>query len=68
MNKHRRFPRTDLVWSSSPGGADNFSCPAWLAFSTSPTVTYLSDRYAIPQELAGNLAVVDAVIEQALTP
>jgi len=31
-------------------------------------VTYLRDRYSIPQELASNLAIVDAVIEQALTP
>jgi uncharacterized protein (DUF302 family) len=30
------------------------------------TVAYLRDRYALPQELVGNLAVVDAVIEQAL--
>src|SRR5258706_340273 len=40
MNKHRRSRRTDLVWRSSPGGADNiFACPAWLYFPTSPHVT-----------------------------
>jgi hypothetical protein len=32
------------------------------------SVAYLRDRYALPQELAGNLSVVDAVIERALTP
>jgi uncharacterized protein (DUF302 family) len=29
-------------------------------------VDFLSERYALPQELVGKLAVVDAVIEQAL--
>jgi uncharacterized protein (DUF302 family) len=33
---------------------------------SSNSVTYLKDRYAIPQELIGNIAVIDIVIEQAL--
>jgi hypothetical protein len=32
------------------------------------SVAYLRDRYAIPQELVGNIAVIDAVIEQTLKP
>ena len=52
------LPLKVLVWQS----ADE---PVWVSTTR---VTYLRDRYAIPQELAGNLAVVDAVIEQALKP
>ena len=52
------LPLKVLVWQS----ADE---QVWVSTNR---VTYLRDRYAIPQELAGNLAVVDAVIEQALTP
>ena len=52
------LPLKVLVWQS----ADE---QVWVSTNR---VTYLSERYAIPQELAGNLAVVDAVIEQALTP
>ena len=52
------LPLKVLVWQSADG-------QVWVSTTS---VTYLSDRYAIPQALAGNLAVVDAVIEQALTP
>ena len=52
------LPLKVLVWQS----ADE---QVWVSTTS---VTYLRDRYAIPQELAGNLAVVDAVIEQAIKP
>src|SRR5260221_5513660 len=52
------LPLKVLVWQSAEK----------LGWVRSDSVTYLIDRYAIPQELVGNLAVVDAVIEQALTP
>ena len=51
------LPLKVLVWQS----ADE---QVWVSTNS---VAYLRDRYAIPQELVGNLAVVDAVIEQALT-
>jgi len=51
------LPLKVLVWQS----ADE---RVWVS---SNSVAYLRDRYAIPQELVGNLAVVDAMIEQALT-
>ncbi len=35
-------------------------------YVSTTSADYLRDRYAIPQELVGNLAVVDAVIQQAL--
>ena len=41
-----------------------FSVEETLARTNS--VTYLRELYAIPQALVGNLAVVDAVIQQAL--
>jgi len=50
------LPLKVLVWQSADG-------QVWVSTNR---VTYLRDRYAIPQELVGNLAVVDAVIEQAL--
>ncbi len=52
------LPLKVLVWQ----GADD---QVWVSTNS---MTYLRDRYAIPQELVGNLAVVDAVIEQALKP
>jgi uncharacterized protein (DUF302 family) len=52
------LPLKVLVWQ---GEADR----VWVSTTS---IAYLRDRYAIPQELVGNLAVVDAVIEQALTP
>ena len=51
------LPLKVLVWQS----ADE---RVWVS---SNSVAYLRDRYTIPQDLVGNLAVVDAVIEQALT-
>jgi uncharacterized protein (DUF302 family) len=50
------LPLKVLVWQS----ADN---QVWVSTSS---VTYLRDRYAIPQELVSNIAVVDAIIQQAL--
>jgi uncharacterized protein (DUF302 family) len=52
------LPLKVLVWQS----ADS---QIWVSTNS---IAYLRDRYAIPQELAGNLAVVNAVIEQAITP
>jgi uncharacterized protein (DUF302 family) len=52
------LPLKVLVWQ---GEADR----VWVSTTS---IAYLRDRYAIPQELVGNLAIVDAVIEQALTP
>ena len=50
------LPLKVLVWQSADG-------QVWVSTNS---VTYLRDRYAIPQALAGNLAVVDAVIQEAL--
>jgi uncharacterized protein (DUF302 family) len=50
------LPLKVLVWQSEENRV-------WVS---SNSVTYLRDRYAIPQELVGNIAVIDAVIEQAL--
>jgi len=50
------LPFKVLVWQSIDG-------QVWVSTTS---VAYLSERFALPQELAGNLAVVNAVIEQAL--
>jgi uncharacterized protein (DUF302 family) len=50
------LPLKVLVWQ----GEDN---QVWVS---STTVAYLQARYALPQELVGNIAVVDVLIEQAL--
>ena len=50
------LPLKVLVWQS----VDD---QVWVSTTS---VAYLRDRYAIPQELVGNLAVVDAIIERAL--
>ncbi len=50
------LPLKVLVWQSEENRV-------WVS---STSVAYLRARYAIPQELVGNLAVIDAVIEQAL--
>ncbi len=50
------LPLKVLVWQS----ADD---QVWVSTTS---VAYLRDRYAIPQELVGNIAVVDAIIQQAL--
>ena len=52
------LPLKVLVWQRAED-------QVWVSANS---VAYLRDRYAIPQELVGNLAVVDAVIEQALKP
>ena len=52
------LPLKVLVWQSADG-------QVWVSTNS---VAYLRDRYALPQELVGNLSVVDTVIEQALTP
>ena len=50
------LPLKVLVWQS----ADD---QVWVSTTS---VTYLRDRYAIPQELVGNSAFVDAIIQQAI--
>ena len=50
------LPLKVLVWQS----VDD---QVWVSTTS---VDYLRDRYAIPQELVGNIAVVDAIIQQAL--
>jgi uncharacterized protein (DUF302 family) len=50
------LPLKILVWQSP----DN---KVWISCNS---VAYLRDRYALPLELTGNLAVIEAVIEQAL--
>ena len=50
------LPLKVLVWQS----ADH---QVWVSTNS---VMYLRDRYAIPQELVGNIAVVDAIIQQAI--
>ena len=50
------LPLKVLVWQSKDG-------KIWVSTNS---VTYLRERYAIPQALVGNLAVVDAVMQQAL--
>ncbi len=52
------LPLKVLVWQSADG-------QVWVSTNS---IAYLSERYALPQELVGPLAVVDAVIKQALTP
>ena len=52
------LPLKVLVWQGVDGRV-------WVSTTSA---AYLGDRYAIPQGLVGNLTVVDAVIEQALTP
>ena len=50
------LPLKALVWQSEDGRV-------WVS---STSAAYLRVRYALPQELIGNIAVVDALIEQAL--
>ena len=50
------LPLKVLVWQS----ADH---QVWVSTTS---VTYLRDSYAIPQELVVNIAVVDAIIQQAI--
>jgi uncharacterized protein (DUF302 family) len=50
------LPLKVLVWQSADGRV-------WVSTTS---VAYLRERYALPQELVGHLAVVDAVIQQAL--
>ena len=51
------LPLRVLVWQ----GEGN---RVWVS---NTSIAYLADRYALPQELAGNLAAGDAVIEEALS-
>ena len=51
------LPLKVLVWQSTDGRV-------WVSTTS---LAYLSERYALPQQLAGNLAVAGVVIEQALT-
>lgn len=50
------LPLKVLVWQSEDERV-------WVS---STSVAYLSTRYSIPQELVGNIAGIDIVIEQAL--
>ncbi len=50
------LPLKALVWQSEDDRV-------WVS---SNSVVYLRDRYSIPQELVGNIAVVDVIIQQAL--
>ena len=50
------LPLKVLVWQSADG-------QVWVSTTSA---AYLRDRYAIPHELVGTLAVVDAIIQQAL--
>ena len=50
------LPLKVLVWQS----------PDEQVWVSSNSVDYLRDRYSIPQELVGNLVVVDALMQQAL--
>ena len=50
------LPLKVLVWQSADGRV-------WVSGNS---VDYLRDRYSIPQELVGNLVVVDALMQQAL--
>jgi uncharacterized protein (DUF302 family) len=50
------LPLKVLVWQSAGD-------QVWVSTTS---VAYLRDRYAIPHELVGTLAVVDAIIQQAL--
>lgn len=50
------LPLKVLVWQSA-------DAQVWVSTTN---VTYLSERYALPQELVGNLAVVDTIMQQAL--
>ena len=50
------LPLKALVWQSEDGRV-------WVSSTSSD---YLRARFSIPQELIGNIAVVDALIEQAL--
>jgi len=51
------LPLKVLVWQSADGRV-------WVSTTS---LAYLSERYALPQQLAGNLAVAGVVLEQALT-
>ena len=50
------LPLKVLIWQSA-------GKQVWVSTTG---VAYLRDRYNIPQELAGNISVVDAIIQQAL--
>ncbi len=50
------LPFKVLVWQSQDG-------EVWVSTTS---VAYLSERYALPQELVGSLTVVDAIMQQTL--
>jgi uncharacterized protein (DUF302 family) len=50
------LPLKVLIWQGEDG-------QVWVS---SNSTTYLKVRYTIPQELVGNIAVIDTLIEQAL--
>jgi len=50
------LPLKTLVWQSSDGRV-------WVSYTS---VAYLATRYSIPQELTGNIAGIDGLIENVL--
>jgi uncharacterized protein (DUF302 family) len=50
------LPLKVLVWQSQ-------DAQVWVSTTS---VAYLSERYALPQELVGNLAIVNSIMQQAL--
>ena len=50
------LPLKTLVWQSSDGRV-------WVSYTS---VAYLTTRYSIPQELTGNIAGIDGLIENVL--
>ena len=50
------LPLKILVWQSSDGHV-------WVSYTS---VAYLATRYSIPQELVGNIAVIDGLVEGVL--
>ncbi len=50
------LPLKALVWQSNDGRV-------WVSYTS---VAYLAARYSIPQELIGNIAGIDGLIESAL--
>ena len=50
------LPLKILVWQSSDGHV-------WVSYTS---VSYLATRYTIPQQLAGNIAVIDGLVDGVL--
>lgn len=50
------LPLKILVWQSSDGRV-------WVSYTS---VSYLATRYSVPQELVGNIAVIDGLVDGVL--